>query len=154
MPDAASDRRASPGDRVTLHYTLSLANGKVVDTTRDKAPADLVLGASDLLPTFERCLLGLCVGDVRRFEIPCADAFGPSETDGVQPVPRDEFPQQLEPKPGMVVAFELPSGEEIPGTVVEVTDNEIYVNFAHPLAGYDLIFEAEILNVEPAKADS
>lgn len=148
MPDAASDRRASPGDRVTLHYTLSLANGKVVDTTRDKAPADLLLGASDLLPAFERCLLGLRAGDVRRFEIPCADAFGPSETDGVQAIPRDEFPKHLDPKPDLVVAFELPSGEEIPGTVVEVTDREVYVNFSHPLAGYDLVFETEILRVD------
>lgn len=146
MPDPSGG--VASGDRVTLHYTLSLASGKVVDTTRDKAPAELIVGAADLLPAFEQRLIGLRVGEVRRFEIPCAEAFGPSDMDSVQAIPRDEFPGGLEPTAGLVVAFELPSGDEVPGTVVEVTDREVYVNFSHPLAGYDLVFETEILRVD------
>lgn len=150
MPDPSGG--VAPGDRVTLHYTLSLASGKMVDTTRDKAPAVLVVGAADLLPAFEQRLLGLHVGEVRRFGIPCMEAFGPSDMDSVQAIPRNEFPGGLEPTAGLVVAFELPSGDEVPGTVVEVTDREVYVNFSHPLAGYDLIFETEILRVETPSA--
>lgn len=150
MPETRGSRRIAQGDRITLHYTLSLATGKVVDTTREKGAAEITLGSDPLLPAFERCLIGLQAGDVRRFEIPCIDAFGPSDTDGVQTIPRGEFPGDLEPKEGLVVAFALPSGEEIPGTVVGIADEEVYVNFAHPLAGYDLIFDVEILRVQPA----
>ena len=148
MPSTATSRCVAMGDRVTLHYTLSLASGKVVDTTKDKAPVEWVIGATDLLPAFEQCLLGMQAGETRRFEIPCTDAFGPSNNDGLHAVPRAEFPKHLEPKAGLVVGFELPSGEEIPGTVMEVTATEVYVDFSHPLAGYDLIFDAEILNVQ------
>jgi len=151
MPDSDTSRRVAPGDRIRLHYTLSLPGGKVVDTTRGAAPAELVIGESELLPAFERCILELRVGEARRFEIGCADAFGPSELDGLHAIPRAEFPQHLDPKPGPVVGFELPSGEEIPGTVVEVAANDIYVNFSHPLAGYDLIFDVEIVHAEPTK---
>ena len=152
MPDSGTSRRVAPGDRVRLHYTLSLPGGKVVDTTRGAAPAELVVGASELLPVFERCMVGLRVGEARRFEIPCVDAFGPSDMDGgMHAIPRSEFPKHLDPKPGLVVGFELPSGEEVPGTVMEVAEREIYVNFSHPLAGYDLVFDVEILHTEPAE---
>lgn len=149
MPNAAAARQIQAGDRVVLHYTLSLAAGKVVDSTRDKAAAEITVGGDELLPIFERCLLGLCAGETRRFEIACTDAFGPSDPDNMQAIPRDDFPQHLDPTPGSVVAFALPSGEEIPGTVVDATDKEVFVNFSHPLAGYDLIFDVEILNVTP-----
>jgi len=150
MHSVATDRRVSVGDRVTLHYTLSLASGKVVDTTKDKTPVEWVIGATDLLPMFEQCVLGMQAGETRRFEIPCIDAFGPSNNDGLHAIPRADFPKHLEPKAGLVVGFELPSGEEIPGTVMEVTPTDVYVDFSHPLAGYDLIFEVEILTVQPA----
>ena len=148
MPSPAADRVVGTGKRVTLHYTLSLASGKVVDTTKDKAPVEWVIGATDVLPAFEQCLLGMQAGETRRFEIPCTDAFGPSGNDGLHTIPLAEFPKHVEPKVGLVVGFELPSGEEIPGTVMEVTPTDVYVDFSHPLAGYDLIFDAEILNVQ------
>lgn len=148
MPSPAADRVVGTGKRVTLHYTLSLASGKVVDTTKGKAPVEWVIGATDVLPAFEQCLLGMQAGETRRFEIPCTDAFGPSGNDGLHTIPLAEFPKHVEPKAGLVVGFELPSGEEIPGTVMEVTSTDVYVDFSHPLAGYDLIFDAEILNVQ------
>lgn len=148
--DDAHPPAIAVGDRVTLHYTLSLATGRVADSTKDKQPLVLIVGRDDLHPAFEQRLIGLRPGDRRRFDIPCLEAFGPSDTDGVHAIPRAEFPQEVEPKAGLVVGFELPSGEEVPGTVVEVTPSEVYVNFAHPLAGYDLVFEVEILRVDPA----
>ena len=150
MPSAVTDRRVAMGDRVTLHYTLSLASGKVVDTTDGKPPVEWVIGATDVLPVFEQRLLGMQVGQRQRFEIACADAFGPSSTDGLHAIPRAEFPKHLDPKVGLVVGFELPSGEELPGTVMEVTPTDVYVDFSHPLAGYDLIFDVLVLKVQTA----
>lgn len=137
------------GSRVGFHYTLSLAAGNVADTTQGGEPADIIVGDNDLLPIFENCLLGLCTGDQRRFEISCVDAFGPSEFDNVHPVARADFPPDIEPTPGLVVGFSLPNGQEIAGTLAEVTDLEVMVDFSHPLAGHDLVFEVEILSVQP-----
>jgi FKBP-type peptidyl-prolyl cis-trans isomerase SlpA len=140
------------GSTVTLHYTLSLAaTGRVVDTTRDSEPMRLLVGESDLLPAFERCLLGLDTGDVRRFEIASRDAFGEEDVADMQVMPRSDFPPDMKLEPGMVIGFDLPSGDEVPGTVVEVSEHEIQVDFSHPLAGHDLVFAVEILDVEPPR---
>jgi FKBP-type peptidyl-prolyl cis-trans isomerase SlpA len=138
------------GSTVTLHYTLSLAaTGRVVETTRDRDPPRLVIGESDLLPAFERCLLGLDTGDVRRLEIASRDAYGEDDVADMQVMPRSDFPPDMKLEPGMVVGFSLPSGEEVPGTLVEVSEHEVQVDFSHPLAGHDLVFDVEILDVEP-----
>jgi FKBP-type peptidyl-prolyl cis-trans isomerase SlpA len=138
------------GSTVTLHYTLRLAaSGRVVETTRDRDPPRLVIGESDLLPAFERCLLGLDTGDVRRLEIASRDAYGEDDVADMQVMPRSDFPPDMKLEPGMVVGFSLPSGEEVPGTLVEVSEHEVQVDFSHPLAGHDLVFDVEILDVEP-----
>ncbi|WP_096459941.1 FKBP-type peptidyl-prolyl cis-trans isomerase [Sulfurifustis variabilis] len=143
------NRLIEPGCKVTLHYTLSLATGKTADTTRGGEPAVLVVGAGDLHAAFEGRLLGLGPGESRRFEIPCMEAFGPSETGNVHALPRAEFPPEMKIEPGLVIGFELPSGEEVPGTVVAVSEHEVRIDFNHPLAGHDLVFEVEVLSVEP-----
>lgn len=138
-----------PGSRVTLHYTLSLASGKTADTTRGGEPAEIVIGRGDLFHVFEERLLGLQAGDVRRFEVPCMEAFGPSDPGNVHSLPREEFPAEMNVEPGLVIGFDLPSGHEVPGTVIEVAEREVRVDFNHPLAGQDLVFEVEVLSVLP-----
>jgi FKBP-type peptidyl-prolyl cis-trans isomerase SlpA len=141
------------GSTVTLHYTLSLAGtGRVVDTTRNGEPLRLVVGESDLLPAFERCLLGLDTGEVRRFEIASRDAYGAEDIADIQVMPRSDFPPDMKLEPGMVIGFDLPSGEEVPGTIVEASEHEIQVDFSHPLAGHDLVFDVEILDVKPPQS--
>ncbi len=136
------------GSRVVLHYTLSLAaTGKIAETTRGAPPAQLVVGRSDLLPVFENCLLGLTAGEVRRFEIASRDAYGETDEPEIEVMPRTDFPPDMALAPGLVIGFELPSGQELPGTVVEVSEHEVHVDFSHPLAGHDLVFDVEILEV-------
>ena len=140
------------GSRVTLHYTLSLADGHVVETTREASPATHIMGSGDWLPALEDRLLGLRAGDSRRFEIGAAEVGAP-ETPEPQVMPRDEFPPELKLEPGQVIGFALPSGEEIPGTVLEVSEYEVTMDFSHPLAGWDLVWEVEILEVMPPKTE-
>ncbi len=139
------------GSRVTLRYTLSLAGGKVVESTEESGSATFEIGQSGLLRAFEDRLLGLKPGDRRRFEIPCMEAYGPSDADNVHAIPRDEFPPGMKVEPGVVVGFDLPNGEELPGTVVEAAGRAVMVNFSHPLSGHDLVFEVEVLDVQPPR---
>jgi FKBP-type peptidyl-prolyl cis-trans isomerase SlpA len=137
------------GSEVTLHYTLSLADGKLVDTSRNSEPASLLVGTGEFLPAFEQRLIGLRSGDQRRFEIPCAEAYGEDAVEDIHVLSRSDFPSDMKLEPGLVVAFETPSGAEAPGVVTDVTEHEVSVNFTHPLAGHDLVFEVEILAVNP-----
>lgn len=141
-------RRGSQG---RLHFTLRLADeDRIVDATRNGEPLTLEIGAGDMIDGLEKRLLGLSAGDQRRFEIPCLEAYGPIEEDSVRtPCRGQDFPAELKLESGQVIGFEIPTGEEIPGTVVEVTGEEVLVDFSHPLAGHDLIFEVEILDVQP-----
>ncbi len=137
------------GSTVTLHYTLSLPDGRVVESSRGEAPAVVTVGRGEMLPGLERRLLGLRAGTQARFEIPCLEAYGPAGEPQLQSLSREEFPPDIPLEPGIVVGFETPNGAEIPGTVIEVSDREVIVDFAHPLAGHDLVFEVEVLSVEP-----
>ena len=142
--------RIEAGSRVTLHFSLRLEQDRrLVDSTADGGPMALVIGQGDLIEGLEQRLLGLQPGDKRRFEIPCAEAYGPARTDQVHILPRAQFPSTVTPEPGLVVGFETPGGDEVPGVIRQVSEQEVEVDFCHPLAGHDLIFEVEILAVEP-----
>jgi FKBP-type peptidyl-prolyl cis-trans isomerase 2 len=135
-----------------MHFTLRLVQDDfLVDTTDGGEPMTFVVGDGDWLPAMEEKLLGLKPGDVRRFDIPAEDAYGPAEIDedNLQNFPVSDFPADMELAPGQVIGFTTPDGEEVPGTIMGMTDEIVTVNFSHPLAGHDLVFEVEILEVLP-----
>lgn len=134
------------GDRVTFHFTLTLADGTPVDATEGEPVATLI-GRGELLECLENCLLGLSAGDRRRFDIPGTEiSMQAGRT--THEFARDELPPGMDVKQGMVLGFTLPGGEEVPGTVLEVGDAGVLVDFAHPLAGRDLVFEVSVVAVE------
>ena len=137
------------GSCVTLHFTLLLAEGRVVDTSRASEPLTLIVGQGDIAPGLERYLVGLCAGDQRRINIPGDEVYGPRDPDAVQTIAHAEFPPELTPEPGQVLGFTTPTGEEIPALVMAIKDDGVQIDFSHPLAGHDLIFEVEILTVLP-----
>lgn len=140
------------GSTVTLNFTLRLVEQDIlVDSTKGEEPMTFVMGDGDLVEGMETPLLGLKAGDVRRFEVAAEDAYGPAEIDedNIQNIPVSEFPEDVEINPGLVVGFTSPSGDEIPGTIMGFTDEIVTVDFGHPLAGHDLVFEVEIIDVKP-----
>lgn len=140
------------GSTVTMHFTLRLVEEDIlVDSTEGEEPMTVIVGDGDLVEGMEKPLLGLKAGDKQRFEIAAEDAYGPAEIDedNMQNIPMSEFPKDLEISPGQVVGFTSPNGDEIPGTIMGFTDEIVTVNFGHPLAGHDLVFEVEIIDVKP-----
>jgi len=138
-----------PGCCVTLHYELRLADETVVDSTRTGEPATFLVGSGELIELLEQRLLGLKSGEHRHFEISAAESQTVTSADDLQTLARTDFPAELVLEPGQVFGFAMPSGEEVPGLIVSVSDTEVVVDFSHPLAGRDLIFDVEILAVEP-----
>ncbi len=136
-----------PDTRITLHFTLRLAGGEVVDSTLERAPATFLFGDGSLLPGFEQALLGLKAGDRRSVLIDPNTGFGERNPENIQRLDRTLFAPTMPLEPGLMVSFADKKGE-LPGVVVDFDDDKVTVDFNHPLAGRDLTFEVEILAVE------
>lgn len=141
--------RIGPETRVTLHFTLRLAGGDVVDSTVERAPATFLVGDGSLLPAFEQALFGLKAGDRRSVVIDPANGFGDHNPENVREIDRSLFSPGLALERGLMVSFADGKGE-LPGVVLAVGDDKVTVDFNHPLAGRDLDFDVEIIAVEGA----
>ena len=144
MPNAIQ-----PGSHVTLHYSLSLADGTVVDSTHAGEPATYTVGNGELVVFLEQRLLGLQAGERHHFEINAIESLMSAGSATVQTMARSDFPAELALAPGQVIGFETPNNQEVPGLILSVSETEVQVDFSHPLAGRDLIFDVEILAVTP-----
>ncbi len=143
--------RIGEGMEVTLHFSILLPEGDEVDSTRRGKPATFVVGDGNLLPGFEAALFGMTQGDDGQLPIPAAEAFGERSEGNIQRLPRSRFPDPDELETGLIVSFAAPDGE-LPGVVRRLWDETVEVDFNHPLAGRDLIFDVSILKVQPAAA--
>ncbi len=138
-----------PGMRVRLHFTLSLEDGAVIDSTRTREPAEFEVGDGNLLPGFEAALFGLGVGDTKLVVLAPRDAFGERLIGNVRELPASAF-ADMQVEPGTIVSFAEPSGSELPGVVEAINGDRVRVDFNHPLAGRNIRFEVQILAVETA----
>ena len=138
-----------PDTRVTLHFAIKLQNGDVVDSTFDKAPATFTVGDGNLLPGFEQALFGLEAGAKTSLTIPPERGFGQPNDGNLQTMTRDDF-SDMELSPGLLIIFSDAAGGEMPGVVKSFDDEQVVIDFNHPLAGRVLTFDVEILAIEPA----
>ena len=136
------------GCRVTLHFTLCIADGLVVDHTEHDAPLTLVIGQGDIAQGLEKYLIGLAQGEQRHFDIPAGEVHGPADPNAQHIFARADFPADMALVPGTVMGFALPSGEEVPARIMAVDEDSVQVDFSHPLAEHDLSFDVTILAVE------
>ena len=135
------------GMSVTLHFSLVLEDGHIIDSNFESEPATFSVGDGNLLPGFESTLIGLVNGDEREFTIPPEQAFGQHNPQNVQAVERGNFDQE-ELELGAMFSFQNGDGE-LPGVIVEVDDNEVMIDFNHPLAGKNIIFQVKIIDIAP-----
>ena len=135
------------GSEVLMHYTLSLADGTVADSSRQEEPLRFVLGDGTLERGLEVLLHGLHGGDRARFNLAPGQAFGERDPASVHGMPRADFPADMALAEGTVMEFTTPGGDTVPGTVVEVDEGSVTVDFNHPLAERELSFEVEIIAV-------
>ena len=147
------DTRIAQGSQVSLHFSVSLENGMEIDNTRSRTePVTLTVGDGNLLEGFEKALLGLRAGDRRTVHLPPEDAFGPWNPDNIQTFDTVKFGAR--PELNQVVEFEDKAKTTLAGVVKSVTDDITEVDFNHPLAGRNVVFEVEIARVTPAGQSS
>ncbi len=135
------------GDTVQVHYTGTLADGSVFDSSREREPLEFVLGSGMLIAGFEAAVTGREVGESVKVTIEPADAYGETDLDLIFTVDRAEVPEHIKPEEGVELQLSNEEGS-MNVTITEVTDTEITLDANHPLAGKTLTFEIEIISVK------
>lgn len=143
-----------PNKRVTLHFSVVLLDGTVMDSTKAKGPATFVVGDGSLLEGFEKSIFGLKVGDRRSVVLDAEQAFGPYNDDNLQRMHRSKFSEDMALEPGVMISFADKSKAELPGVIKSVEEEHVVIDFNHPLAGRDMTFEVEIINVVDADSQA
>ena len=144
-----TEHRIGAATQVTLHFAIKLDNGDVVDSTFDKEPATFTVGDGSLLPGFEQALYGLKAGDKRSLPIGPEQGFGQGNPQNIQVMPRAQF-ADMELSEGLLIIFNDAAIAELPGVVKAFDANQVTIDFNHPLAGKDLTFDVEIIDVNAA----
>ncbi|QTN39349.1 peptidylprolyl isomerase [Cryomorphaceae bacterium] len=135
-------------DTVRVHYTGTLADGEIFDSSREREPLEFTLGQGQLIPGFENGVIDMKTGETKTVHIPAAEAYGERREEMIQEVPKDQLPEEIKPEVGMTLFSRTPDGREMPLIVSEVLETSIMVDANHPLAGKDLTFEIELVEIK------
>lgn len=135
-------------ETVKLHYTGKLDNGQVFDSSLQREPLEVKLGEGRLIPGFEKGLVDMKVNEKKTITIPKEEAYGEVHKELFQKIPNENLPPEIKPEVGMGLVSKNPDGSERQLRVAEVKDDFIIVDANHPLAGQDLTFELELLEIK------
>lgn len=135
------------GTRVLVHYTGTLDDGTQFDSSRDREPLEVILGQDMVIPGFEKAITGLEPGQSVTVTIPEEEAYGAHNEEMVIRIPRTSFPAEITPTLGEQLVLRSPDGNEIPALIVELDDADVTLDANHPLAGFALTFEIELVSV-------
>ena len=140
--------QAKQGDVVAIHYTGTLDDGTVFDSSEGREPLEFRVGSGEVIPGFDAAVLGLDEGASVTKRIEPEQAYGEKRAEMVLTVGKDRFPEGVEIEPGM--EFELGGGESgrMQVVVTEVTENSVTLDGNHPLAGEALTFEIQLVSVK------
>ncbi|MFT4613852.1 MAG: FKBP-type peptidyl-prolyl cis-trans isomerase SlpA [Bacteroidia bacterium] len=140
----------SEGTRVFLNFSVCLEDGSEVDTNFGGEPVDFVIGDGSLLPGFERLIFGMSAGERQMYTVMPENAFGQPNDNNLQTLPRDQFDDDIDLEIGLVFSFGDPAGGELPGMIIAFDDEEVTIDFNHPLSGRTILFDVQIHRVEAA----
>lgn len=138
---------ASDGDTVRVHYTGTLGDGTTFDTSVGNEPLEFTLGEGKMIPGFEKAVYGLQVGKSKTVTIPAAEAYGPYYDELVVVIEREQLSAGLEPEVGQQLQVQQTDGSTAVVIVTDVSEDTITVDANHPLAGKDLTFEIELVEI-------
>lgn len=139
--------QAKLGDTVSVHYVGRLDDGTVFDSSEGGQPLEFALGAGNVIPGFEKAVLGMSPGDSKTMTIPSDDAYGPYFEERVLVVDRQQIPPELPVDVGGQLQIQQEGGMVIPVVITDITDAEVTLDANHPLAGEDLTFDIRLVAI-------
>jgi FKBP-type peptidyl-prolyl cis-trans isomerase 2 len=135
---------------VKVNYTGKLSDGQVFDSSEGKEPIEFTLGQGQLIPGFEKGLIDMKLNEKKTITVAKEEAYGDVNKDLIQEVKKTELPQDMTPEVGMGLVSKSPDGQEMNLMVVEVKDESIVIDGNHPLAGKELVFDLEVIEIKEA----
>lgn len=139
--------QAKAGNTVQIHYTGTLQDGSVFDSSDGRDPLEFQLGSGQIIPGLDSAIDGMAAGEQKTVTIPAAEAYGDYQDEARQTIPRDQIPADIPLDVGTMLQMQTPDGNAVPVQVAEVTEEAVTLDANHPLAGKDLTFAVEIVSV-------
>lgn len=140
-------QQVKKGDTVKVHYHGKLTDGTTFDSSEGREPLEFEVGGGMVISGFDNGVTGMTIGEKKTVHIPAEEAYGPSREDLIMEFPKDRFPPDLNPEAGMVLNMSNGDGQQIPVVVTEVKEDVVVLDANPPLAGKDLVFDIELVEI-------
>ncbi len=140
-------QQVKKGDTIKVHYHGRLEDGSTFDSSEGREPLEFEVGGGMVIPGFDDGVTGMQVGEKKSINIPYNEAYGPKQDDLLFDFPKDKFPPDITPEIGMQMNMRGENGQQFPVTVQEVSDEKIVLDANHPLAGKNLTFDLELVEI-------
>lgn len=140
--------KAKDGDTVKVHYTGKLEDGTIFDSSKDGEPLELTIGAGNLIPGFEKGVIGMERGGSTTITVPPEEAYGPYKEELVAKVKKEDFPENITPLVGEQLQLRQPDGNIIKVIITEIEGGMVTLDGNHPLSGKTLIFDIELVEIQ------
>ncbi len=138
------------GWTVKVHYTGTYSNGEVFDSSRSRGePIMFKVGAGQMIPGFDKAIVGMSQGEVKNISLSPSDAYGEQKPQLFQVFPKENFPPDLNLIEGQVLSVPIKDGNPVPAKIHEIKEDRVVLDFNHPLAGQEINFEIELVSFEP-----
>lgn len=139
---------AKSGDTVRVHYHGRLHSGETFDSSEGRDPLEFQLGSGQVIPGFDNGVTGMSIGEKKTIDIPCAEAYGPHNEAMIIEMPKERFPQDMEIELGMPLMMSDGQGQTMQVAVTVIQESTVTLDANHPLAGKDLIFDLELVEIK------
>ena len=144
-------QEAKSGDKVKVHYHGKLTSGETFDSSEGRAPLEFEVGSGAVIKGFDEGVTGMKVGEKKTINIPVQEAYGPKNPEMMVEMPKDRFPAEMEIEEGMPLMMSDGSGQNFQVVVTEIKESSVILDANHPLAGEDLIFDIELVEIGGGK---
>jgi FKBP-type peptidyl-prolyl cis-trans isomerase 2 len=145
-------QQVKKGDTIKVHYHGKLNDGSTFDSSEGREPLEFEVGGGMVIPGFDNGVTGMAPGEKKTIVIPADEAYGQKQDEMIMEFPRDRFPADMVPEVGMQLNMSNGSGQNFPVTIAEVGDEAVLLDANHPLAGQDLTFDLELVEIVGSKS--
>lgn len=135
------------GDTVRVHYHGKLTDGTTFDSSEGREPLEFEVGSGMVIAGFDTGVTGMVVGEKRTVNIPVEQAYGEKQEEMFMEFPMDRFPEDMKPEVGMQLNMSSADGQNFPVIIREVLEDKVVLDANHPLAGEELIFDLELVEI-------
>lgn len=139
---------AKKGDKVKIHYHGTLENGQIFDSSLERSPLEFELGSGMVIQGFDNGVLGMAIGDKKTVNIPFMEGYGPVNPEMIFEFPKSNFPEEIVPEIGLQLTMNNQDGQQFLVTIIEVKEETVILDANHSLAGKNLIFDLELVEIE------